>query len=106
MDTDSDLYDDIFVQSEDKSFNHEEDLDDLYGNIHNPEIAESAVQKLKTLTSDHDKAKSQIAEMKQQIFILKNVNMELHTKNVNLENNFKELIETCRNEINRKKIIR
>ena len=30
------------------------------------------------------------------------LNKELHSKNVNFEKNFKELVETCRNEINRK----
>ena len=102
MDTESDidLYDDIFVKRDEG--NNSGDLEDLYGNIHNPEVAESAVQKLKTVTSDHEKAKSQILQLKQQISILNDLNRELHTKNVNLEKNFKELVETCRNEINRK----
>ena len=97
----TELYDDIFIQ--DKENNYEtSDLDDLYGNIHIPEAAETAVQKLKSLTDDHEKVKSQNSQLKQQVKILMNKNEELNTKCCNYEKNFKELIETARTEINRK----
>ena len=99
--SDIDLYDDIFVQNKENNYD-ESDLDDLYGNIHNPEAAETAVQKLMTLTKDHEKLQSQFGTLKSQVSILKNLNTELSTKNKNLEKNFKELIETARTEINRK----
>ena len=96
---DCDLYDDIFIQDKDEE---EDNLEDLYGNIHNPEVAESALEKVKSLTSKCDKLENQNTELKRQVSILTNLNQELTNKNQNLERNFKELIETCRTEINRK----
>ena len=82
----TELYDDIFIQ--DKENNYEtSDLDDLYGNIHIPEAAETAVQKLKSLTDDHEKVKSQNSQLKQQVKILMNKNEELNTKCCNYEYN-------------------
>merc|ERR1712209_74833 len=79
---DCDLYDDIFIQD-----NHEEEdnLEDLYGNIHNPEVAETALEKVKSLTSKCDKLENQNTELKRQVSILTNLNQELTNKNQNLE---------------------
>ena len=104
MGDDSDLYDDILCQ-QDTENNHQSgdiDISDLYENIHNPQVAETALEKVETLTSENNKLKSQNSKLKEQITILQNLNSQLTTTNSNLENNIKQLIETARTEINRK----
>ena len=101
MDENEDLYDDIFDQNHGNNY-AEADINDLYGNIHNPEVAETALDKVRGLTTDNEKCKSQIAQLKNQISILNSINLELKTKNTNLEKNMKDMIETSRVEINRK----
>jgi len=101
MEDSLDLYDDIFEQNKDQQY-VEAEIGDLYDNIHNPEVAETALEKVKGLTAENEKFKSQNSELKNQISILNNLNFELKTKNTHLENNVKSLIETSRVEINRK----
>jgi len=101
MDEGEDLYDDIFDQNQDNHY-AEADIDDLYGNIHNPEVAETALDKVKGLTAEKEKFSNQNAQLKNQISILNTINLELKTKNTHLEKNIKDLIETSRVEINRK----
>ena len=70
-----DLYDDIFEAAvEDKG---EENLDDLYENIHIPEVAETAISKAKVVEEENVKLKSQTVQLKKQISILSNINLEL-----------------------------
>ena len=95
------MYDDIFDQNQDNQY-AEADIDDLYGNIHNPEVAETALDKVKGLTAEKEKFSNQNAQLKSQISILNTINLELKTKNTHLEKNIKDLIETSRVEINRK----
>ena len=95
-----DLFDEIFVK-ENKE-NDGDNIEDLYSNIHDVQVAETVAQKLKALTADHDKLKSQNATLKSQILILKNLNMELSEKNKNLNNSLNQLVETARTEVNRK----
>ena len=96
-----DLYDDIFEAAvEDKG---EENLDDLYENIHIPEVAETAISKAKVVEEENVKLKSQTVQLKKQISILSNINLELKTANTNLQKNLNSLVETSRIEINRKK---
>jgi len=101
MEDSLDLYDDIFDQNKDQQYADAE-ISDLYDNIHNPEVAETALEKVKGLTSENEKYKNQNAELKRQISILNNINLELKTRNTHLEKNVKSLIETSRVEINRK----
>jgi len=101
MDDAEDLYDDIFDQNKDQHY-AEADINDLYENIHNPEVAETALDKVKGLTTENDKYKSQNSQLKSQISILNTINLELKTRNTHLEKNVKDLIETSRVEINRK----
>ena len=100
----SDLYDDILCQQDQENNLQTGDVDinDLYENIHNPEVAETALEKVKTLTSENDKLKSRISTLKEQVRILQDLNSQLTETNSNLENNMKQLIETARTEINRK----
>ena len=96
-----DLYDHIFEATvEDKG---EENLDDLYENIHIPEVAETAISKAKVVEEENVKLKSQTVQLKKQISILSNINLELKTANTNLQKNLNSLVETSRIEINRKK---
>ena len=96
-----DLYDDIFDQHKENQFAKAE-FSDLYENIHNPEVAETALEKVKNLTSENEKFRTQNTQLKTQISILNTINLELKTKNTNLEKNVKDLILTSRVEINRK----
>ena len=95
MDEGEDLYNDIFDQNQDNHY-AEADIDDLYGNIHNPEVAETALDKVKGLTAEKEKFSNQNAQLKSQISILNTINLELKTKNTHLEKNIKDLIETSR----------
>ena len=98
-----DLYDDIFESAADDKEDDSENLDDLYDNIHIPQVAESAISKAKVLEEENLKLKSQTAQLKKQISILSNINSELKTANTNLQRNLNSLVETSRIEINRKK---
>ena len=70
-----DLYDDIFEAAvEDKG---EENLDDLYENIHIPEVAETAISKAKVVEEENVKLKSQTVQLKKQISILSNINLDV-----------------------------
>jgi len=97
-----DLYDDIFDNAKETISSNSVDLDDLYGDIYNPEVAESALSKVKLLSSENEKFKGQNTQLKEQISILTRINHDLKSKNQNLEKNIKNLIETARVEINRK----
>eukprot|EP00092_Neocalanus_flemingeri_P036115 GFUD01039319.1.p1 GENE.GFUD01039319.1~~GFUD01039319.1.p1 ORF type:complete len:1529 (-),score=453.06 GFUD01039319.1:105-4691(-) len=101
MDTNEDLYDDIFDHNKENQY-AEADIDDLYGNIHNPEVAETALDKVKGLSLENEKFRTQNSQLKNQITILNSINLELKTRNTGLEKNIKDLIETSRVEINRK----
>ena len=100
-----DLYDDIFESAggDRKQQDDSGNLDDLYENIHIPEVAESAISKAKVVDEENQKLKSQTAQLKKQISILSNINSELKTANTNLQKNLNSLVETSRIEINRKK---
>ena len=100
----ADLYDDIFESAGDSKEEDESgNLDDLYENIHIPQVAENAISKAKVLEEENIKLKSQTAQLKKQISILSNINSELKTANTNLQKNLNSLVETSRIEINRKK---
>ena len=98
-----DLYDDIFESAVDSKEDESGNLDDLYENIHIPQVAETAISKAKVLEEENLKIKSQTAQLKKQISILSNINLELKTANTNLQKNLNSLVETSRIEINRKK---
>ena len=52
--SDSDLYDDILCQDRDKNVSDSViDINDLYDNIHNPEVAETALNKVEVLFCFH-----------------------------------------------------
>ena len=97
-----DLFDEIFTKQDEEKSTDEDNIDDLYSNIHDVQVAETIAQNLKTLSAEHEKIQKQNATLKSQVSILKNLNFELTEKNKNLSCNIKELIETARNEINRK----
>ena len=98
---DSDLYDDIICQDKENNVS-DADISDLYDNIHNPLVTETALRKVQTLTSENEKLRSQNKQLKEQIHIVQDLNYQLTSKNSILENNIREVIETARVEINRK----
>ena len=101
--SDSDLYDDILCQNRDNNVRDSDiDINDLYDNIHNPEVAETALNKVEVLTSENDRLRKQNSKLKDQITFLQDLNSQLKEKNTILENNIREVIETARTEINRK----
>merc|ERR1711962_463889 len=59
--------------------------------------------KAKVVEEENVKLKSQTVQLKKQISILSNINLELKTANTNLQKNLNSLVETSRIEINRKK---
>ena len=76
MDLGEDLYDDIFDQNQDTPY-AEADIDDLYGNIHNPEVAETALDKVKGLTAEKEKFSNQNSQLKSQISILNTIKRKM-----------------------------
>ena len=50
-----DLYDDIFESVGDSKEDESENLDDLYENIHIPQVAETAISKAKVLEEENQK---------------------------------------------------
>ena len=94
------MYDDIF---DTRGVEEAQDLDQLYDNIHIPEVAETAITKAKVLEEENAKMKVQAKQLKEQLAILTTVNRELKEANSNLEKSLHSLVETSRVEINRKK---
>ena len=69
--SDSDLYDDILCQDRDNNVSDSDiDINDLYDNIHNPEVAETALNKVEVLTNENDKLRKQNSKLKDQITFL------------------------------------
>ena len=98
-----DLYDDIFDSDKKQQDVAVDELEDLYENIHNPEVAETAITRARELEKENATLKDKNSQLVKQVRILTNVNSELKGANEKLNQNLMSLIETSRVEINRKK---
>ena len=98
------MYDDIF-ESDKKQQDVAvvDELEDMYENIHNPEVAETAIARARELEVENTKLKDKNSLLVKQVRILTSVNSELQGANEKLKQNLMSLIETSRVEINRKK---
>jgi len=95
MDED-DLYDGAFgVVSDTK--------DDLYDNIHDPEVVEAATAKARELEERNEKLMLRNTQLQRQVKILQNLNTKLESTNERLRPNLISMMETSRTEVNRKK---
>ena len=76
--TGDDLYDDIFDNAKETISSNSVDVDDLYGDIYNPEVAESALSRVKLLSSENERFKGQNTQLKEQITILTRINHDYY----------------------------
>ena len=97
------MYDDIFDSDKKQQDVAVDELEDLYENIHNPEVAETAITRARELEKENATLKDKNFQLVKQVRILTNVNSELKGANEKLNQNLMSLIETSRVEINRKK---
>ena len=97
------MYDDIFDSDKKQQDVAVDELEDLYENIHNPEVAETAIARARELEVENTKLKDKNSLLVKQVRILTSVNSELQGANEKLKQNLMSLIETSRVEINRKK---
>ena len=97
------MYDDIFDSDKKQQDVAVDELEDLYENIHNPEVAETAITRARELEKENATLKDKNSQLVKQVRILTNVNSELKGANEKLNQNLMSLIETSRVEINRKK---
>ena len=97
------MYDDIFDSDKKGQEVAVDEFDDLYENIHNPEVAETAISRARELEEENGKLKDKNNLLVKQLRILTSVNSELKGANEKLNQNLMSLIETSRVEINRKK---
>ena len=97
------MYDDIFESDKKQQDVAVDELEDLYENIHNPEVAETAIARARELEVENTKLKDKNCLLVKQVRILTSVNSELQGANEKLKQNLMSLIETSRVEINRKK---
>ena len=98
------MYDDIFdSDKKQQDVAVVDELEDMYENIHNPKVAETAIARARELEVENTKLKDKNSLLVKQVRILTSVNSELQGANEKLKQNLMSLIETSRVEINRKK---